>query len=119
MEKNPEKNKLERIRKICAQDPDAVLRMLFETPFWPSSLSIKEEYSRFDDDTRLGNISVQFSMDGDSWIQIISLKDPDEPLYSHRFRGYFGGGQSPNTEKALKFLAVAIKLDNENRPQFR
>jgi len=36
-----------------------------------------------------------------------------------RFRNTFGGGNSERVRIALMILALAIKLDNEERPQYK
>ena len=52
---------------------------------------------------------MQFGIDGDAWINT-----PGGRML--RFRNCFGGSMSPRTHKALKILAEAIHLDNEERP---
>lgn len=107
------------IAKMCKEHPDEVAQVIVETPFWPKTLEPMERYERFDDDTRLGHLSVIFSRDSDAWIDLQSEKDPDEPNFSHRFRTFFGGGQSLRVRNTILLLALAIKLDNRERPQNR
>ena len=77
-----------------------------------------DSHSRYEDDSREGFISVVFSIDGDSWIGF--CPDPNERRHSFRFRvPMMGGGQSPRVRKALMVLGMAIKADNEERPQKR
>ncbi len=108
-----------KIRELCQEYPELVIQELLEAPFWPSSISTNTLYARGDDDTAEGEISVAFSPDGDGWVEVLSHPDPAEMSQSHRFRTYFGGGQSLRTQTALKVLAVAIQLDNQERPQHR
>jgi hypothetical protein len=115
---NQNKVRMKKIREMCEKYPDEVMLALLDVPFWPEILSSKEAYIRFDDDTPRGHISITFSHDGDGWIDVVSNKDPDD-LFSHRFRTYFGGGQSLRVNAALKILAVAIHLDNQQFPQKR
>jgi hypothetical protein len=116
---NSKKNLLRKLKSLCDTHPNEVMQVLLETPFWPAGIETRENYSRFDDDTRKGLITVFFSPDGDSWIDVIAEKDPNEMIHTHRFRNYFGGGQSDRVHVALKILAAAIKMDNEDHPQDR
>lgn len=119
MPKSEKERLMQKIRKICEEYPNEVIQALLETPFWPAGIETSEYYRRFDDDTRKGMLWVMFSPDGDSWVDVAAEKDPEEMIHSHRFRNYFGGGQSERVHVALKILAVAIKLDNEEHPQDR
>jgi len=108
-----------KLRKLCEEHPDEVVTTLLESHFWLKSLATNTNYVRFDDDTYMGHISIAFSQDADGWLEVLSNKDPEDP-YSHRFRmPMFGGGQSGRVRTALLILALAIKLDNEKRPQNR
>jgi hypothetical protein len=93
-----------------------LLRIL-ENPFFVDGLEAEETYSRIHDDTDgtgEGAINIKISQDGDVWVQLQATHN-GAPL---RFRQpFFGGGQSPRTKQALLFLALAIKLDNEDCPQ--
>ena len=80
-----------KIRKLCAEDPTGVIRALLETPFWPKSLDAEAAYSRIDDDTLAGSITVYFSKDGDAWLT--STPDAHEMNQAHRFRSELGGGE--------------------------
>ncbi len=104
-----------RIKRLCEEYPDEVLKTLLDTPFWPEGISSGGGYTRYEDDTKGGNIVVMFSRDGDAWIT--GNLDPSEGMHSLRFRTYFGGGQSLRARAALIFLAVAIEMDNKSRPQ--
>ncbi len=93
-------------------------RRVLENHFWIRDLDILELYERIHDDhdgTYEGSIGVSFSEDGDAWL--------DTQRNHHggalRFRNSFGGGMSPRVRNALMILALAIKLDNEERPQLR
>lgn len=108
------------LKKAIEQDPLSVIRFLLESWFWPESLGTMESYERFEDDSPKGQISVQFTQDGDAWIQVISKPDPNEVNSTFRFRmPMIGGGESPRTRVALLILAEAIRLDNEKSPQHR
>ncbi len=92
------------------------LRRILENPFWIDSLETNTTYSRLHDDrdgTKTGSINVIFSEDGDTWIKI----EHEIPGGSLRFRNDFGGGESLRVRNALIMLALAIDLDNQERPQ--
>ena len=73
---------------------------------------------RYGDDHRFGTLQVQFSVNGDAWINIIS--DPEEFGHTQRFRECFcGGGESKRVREAIMLLALAIASDNKDRPQNR
>lgn len=73
-------------------------------------------FQRFEDDSIDGTLQVSLSVDGDSWIKTYQKN----PLSSLRFRvEHGGGGQSPRVRQALIILMMAIKRDNEYRPQAR
>ena len=101
-------------------DPMKTIKALLELPFWPPTLDTKTSYTRFEDDSRLGTINVQFTQDGDGWIVILCEQDPNECKISMRFRmPMIGGGQSPRVRNALLILAEAIRMDNLEHPQDR
>jgi hypothetical protein len=114
-------SELKDLRRLLRENPEAVLKALFEEEFnWPPSLDTHTTYMRFEDDSPQGSVSVQFTPDGDSWIMILGGDpDPKEFKMSFRFRTYGGGGQSLRVRKALLALALAIKWDNEDHPQDR
>jgi hypothetical protein len=110
------------IRKAIQESPLEVIDLLLNTGFWLQSLNANQSYVRFEDDSRQGMISINFSMDGDGWIQVISQPDDNDFHLSMRFRTagpVSGGGESPRTRAALLILAEAIRLDNEKNPQHR
>lgn len=105
MPKDPVFNK---VQKLLEQDPDAVLRAVLETPFWPPGLKSDEVYTRQHDDTdgrQDGLLTVTFSCDGDAWVNTDSRT-------LLRFRTFGGGGASLRTRAALAILARAIHDDN-------
>jgi hypothetical protein len=104
------------IRKICHDHPDEVCEVLLETPFCLKKLATRTAYMRQSDDTR-SHLTVSISPDGDSWIEVISDLNPHEFSTQHRFRDFFGGGQSLRVHLALRILALAILRDNEERRQ--
>lgn len=109
-----------RMLRLIKQDPELAAELLLQHPFWPPSLKGADAGQvRYSDDQRLGIIQVMFSHDSDAWIHILSIPDPDEMSVTHRFRTYFGGGESPCTWQALLILALAMRLDNMHRPQNR
>ncbi|MCX6795960.1 MAG: hypothetical protein NTW06_00490 [Candidatus Falkowbacteria bacterium] len=87
---------------------------VLETPFWIPELSSETIYSRLHDDhdgTLEGRVSIEFNRHGDAWIDIDTRSGP-----ALRFRTLGGGGRSPRTRNALMLLALAMKLDNEEKP---
>lgn len=104
------------IREICRKYPNEVLRELLAASFWPEGLEMGTKYERYDDDTREGKVRIQISEnDGDVWI---STQEIDRGSSLLRFRTPYRG-ESEYTHKALKMLALAIKLDNDKRLQDR
>lgn len=96
------------------------LHVMLETPWWPPSLKTGKFYQRFEDDSPLGSISVVIGGDGDAHLSVICECDPNERNLSFRFRmPMSGGGQSPRVRNAILFLAEAIRLDNQDKPQDR
>jgi hypothetical protein len=94
--------------------PTSVLHKILEGFPWPSELRTMTPYRRLHDDhdgTREGELIVQFTPDGDAWVYIDKLQGA-----SLRFRFSSGGGNSPRVRNALVLLALAIKLDSEDRP---
>uniref|UniRef100_A0A6M3L1S0 Uncharacterized protein n=1 Tax=viral metagenome TaxID=1070528 RepID=A0A6M3L1S0_9ZZZZ len=76
---------------------------------------------RFEDMSRRGRLAVHQQIDGDVIITVIP--DPDErprhQINSAEFCTLTGGGQSPNTRKALQDLIEAMEKDNKENPQNR
>jgi len=88
---------------------------LLEGAYWLKDLDTMYRYTRNHDDddgTRTGKINVIISGDGDSHIWI----DAPSEGGSLRFRTYGGGGLSLRVRNAIVLLALAIKMDNEERP---
>lgn len=105
------------VEKLLEQNPNAVMKAVLEGSYWPDLLKPMEMYTRLGDDNG-GEISVVYGPDGDGYIEVISRLDPNERSTMHRFRmPILGGGESERVHKALLFLALAIKLDNEAHPQ--
>ena len=91
-----------------------VLRVL-NNPLGILNLSTEEVYTRTHDDhdeTFEGNLTTFVLRDGDMVVTTDRRHGP--PM---RFQNYLVGGQSPRVHNALKILALAIKLDNEDHPQ--
>lgn len=81
---------------------------------WPIELQTETPYRRLHDDhdgEYVGTISVGFSDDGDAWV---GINNPKGGML--RFRSGFGGSHSPRVYSALVLLALAIKLDGDERP---
>ena len=93
------------------------VRCVLETPFWIPELNVNGVYQRLHDDIDgifEGRIIIQFSRDGDVWV---STDIPPNKSLRFRMAGYLtGGGRSPRTRNALMLLALAMKLDNEEKP---
>ena len=86
---------------------------ILEDEWWLPSIKTKTNYARLHDDhdgTMKGIINVAFSPDGDGWINVLNR------MGALRFRNWMGGGKSQRTHKALQILALAIKLDQEEKP---
>ena len=106
------------IKKYLKQDTQGLIAAILEEPFWIHSLETHTPYTRFEDDSVEGNLTVSFSPDGDGWIQVHSRPDSKELRTVFRFRTPFqGGGKSPRVRNALLILAEAIRLDNKECPQ--
>ena len=102
---------------LLAKDPEAVIRAVLEEPCFLPTLKAGAEYSRFGDDARNGSITLLIGDDGDAHISVTSDLDPDEFTLFHRFRTFIGGGMSLRVWAALRILAVAIHIDNQEYPQ--
>ncbi|MFA5986559.1 MAG: hypothetical protein WC819_04415 [Parcubacteria group bacterium] len=102
--------------RIISQDRllKDVLRVL-NNSLGTLDLSTEKVYTRTHDDhhngTFEGNIKTFMLRDGG---MVVTTDGPHGPM---RFQDYFSGGQSPRVHNALKILALAIKLDNDDRPQ--
>lgn len=97
-------------REVTKEDIDKVL----ESPYWPQELESGRPYCRTHDDCdgdRSQQVVVTLSEDGDAWLAVTGERG------SRRFRTWHGGGMSLRVRRALLLLAVAIKRDNEERPQ--
>jgi hypothetical protein len=90
---------------------EAALKALLENPFWPEGLAERKRYYRNEDMGR-GGISVMLDQDGDTHIAVAQ----DGRISFAEFCTMTGGGRSPRVRAALVYLALAIKLDEEERP---
>lgn len=93
------------------------LARIFKHPIWPPALRPMTEYSRIRDDhdgAWEGKLVVMFSEDGDAYIHIEGKDFQSSQIL--RFRTMAGGGNSPHTRNALMYLAEAMRLDEEKRP---
>ena len=91
------------------------IKRLLEKPLFIETLETMTMYQRVQDDCDgdLGQrVNVIMGNDGDMHISILGDN------LTLRFRNYFGGGASLRVHNALKILAEAIRLDNEELPQF-
>ena len=122
-----EEKDLKKLRLLIRQYPAEATDLLLDAMFWHPKLKTDVIYERRSDDTDGldTRISVQFSRDSDSWIEIQSVesrntcgdeKNDFVPTYMHRFRSGFGGGRSLRVRNALMHLARAIQLDEKERP---
>ena len=97
---------------------DRILDSLDWQEAWKEIPSAGPAQVRYEDDSPKGRLAVLFSGDMDAWVEI--LPDPDEMKSVLRFRvTEIGGGESARVRQALMILAMAIKADNEDRPQNR
>ena len=90
------------------------IKKILETPFWPQELEPNVNYQRLHDDhdgEYVGIVNVLFDPMGDAYLMV------DKAYQSLRFRTWEGGGMSLRVRNALLILAMAIKMDNEDRPQ--
>lgn len=74
-------------------------------------------FTRLHDDTdgtNEGQLVVTVACDNDLWIKTTQTHEGSNML---RFRCPDGGGLSPRVHNALRLLAWAIKLDNEQGPR--
>lgn len=89
---------------------DAALKALLEQPFWPEGLEHVRYYRN--EDMGRGGIAVRADQDGD--VHIVVVQDGRQ---AHaEFCTLTGGGRSRRVRAALLYLALAIKLDEEERP---
>lgn len=103
------------VPKAKLESWDRQLRKLLNILPWPNGLEAKKVYSRVQDDhdgSFEGEIQVIIGSDGDAWVKTTRPRNGD----LIRFRTLFGGTMSPRVRNALMILALAIKLDNEERP---
>jgi hypothetical protein len=117
MAKNKERKVLKRcVDGISQETIVKAINEILNEPFWLPGLETQVAYQRIHDDhdgTFDGILSVVFGKDSDAWLQILG-----KPGVILRFRNSFGGGQSQRVRNALLILAHAIKLDNEEVPQY-
>jgi hypothetical protein len=98
-------------------DNQEFLKQFLDAPFWPTELESSTFYARIHDDhdgTYSGVLRLMFGCDGDAHLSVVS----DNPFGSLRFRTFSGGGRSLRTRAALLILAEAIRLDNEENPDY-
>ncbi len=111
------------VTKYLDENPRAVIEAVL-TQHYPLAQRPHPQ-TRYDDDTCGGSITVGEAQNGsaitDMMIEVLADMDMDEDDFStlHRFRAEFFGGQSPHTHRALRILAIAMELDNQQRPQRR
>lgn len=93
---------------------EKLLKIVLEKPLF-IPIPSNEFFERVHDDhdgSFKGKIAVAI-VEGDMWV-----RTEEHGRKFLRFRDYFGGGQSLRVHNALKLLALAIKLDNEDFPLF-
>ncbi|MEK7530805.1 MAG: hypothetical protein AAB573_02960 [Patescibacteria group bacterium] len=94
---------------------DARIKKLLEGPLLVDGIESGVAYYRLHDDTdgeNVGRVMVQIADDGD-----MHMTTDVGAFKTLRFRNEFGGGHSRRVHNALKILALAIKLDNKDKPQ--
>ncbi|MEK7505902.1 MAG: hypothetical protein AAB597_03365 [Patescibacteria group bacterium] len=108
------------VSKLLKENPSEVIGAILNEAFWIPELKTSLTYSRLGDDDD-GVVSIAFGKDSDAHIQILSETDTKPASggfsISHRFRCYFGGGESLRTRTALMILARAMELDHKEKPQ--
>ena len=92
---------------------DKDINNVLDSYFWPETLDTCRIYSTTHDDhggkPESGILCVQFSQDGDAWINIKSDRSTNGLL---RFRMPMqGGGKYPKIRNALLILAEAIRQE--------
>lgn len=92
------------------------VRRILETSFWIPDFKGGDTLMRLHDDAdgKLEGILI-VSFPGESDIIVTTDGHRGSAL---RFRSAFGGGKSQRVRNALMILALAMKLDNEENPQF-
>jgi hypothetical protein len=88
---------------------------ILENQFWIPELSTEVIYSRIEDDCDgdfTKKLTVEFNCVGD----VLTNTGDRWPPLRFRMPGMLGGGRSPRTRNALMILALAMKLDNEEKP---
>lgn len=108
-------SKSTRKQSLSQEELESLIPELLENPVFIDGLEADRVYERTHDDhdgTFIGKIRVQFSVDGDAWITTDQHRGP-----ALRFRNFFGGGQSLRVWNALRILALAIKLDEQEHPE--
>ena len=88
-----------------------LVKRLLENPLWLDGLDINTTYTRKDDDN-------PEDIESELQISINSNGDISISVYGKclRFNNSSGGGRSLRTHAALAMLALAMKLDEEERP---
>lgn len=89
---------------------------LLEEPAWYPSLESHKFYSRYEDMSPNGYLTVIIGEDGDGHI---GMTKGEFHIDLEFCTPMVGGGQSSRVHMALRMLALAIKLDNEEREQHR
>jgi len=116
----PLKKKNKEALKILLEDhTDDILEIVLENLSWPTLINTQTIYKRQSDDTdgKDQHITVAFGPDGDAWVRVESKGEGSSGLpIHHRFRTALGGGNSHKVRNAFLILALAIKLDSEDRP---
>jgi hypothetical protein len=99
--------------RLKMKDISKAIKKILETPFWPPMLNPYQPYFRTQDDCegdKSEGISVTIGEDGDAWVFT------NTKMHSCRYRmPFLGGGRSPRVRNALLILAMAIKMDNEEK----
>lgn len=87
---------------------------ILENPFWIPEIATDVIYSRIEDDCDgdfSRRLTVEFNRFGDAYVNTSNEKS----ALRFRMPGMSGGGRSSRIRNALMILALAMKLDNEEK----
>jgi len=107
---------MEETNKLSVEQLVEGTRRILESSFWIPGLDGEDMLARFHDDTdgkQRGILVVSLPGEGDIIVTTDSHLGP-----ALRFRSASGGGKSLRVRNALMILAWAMKLDNEEHPQY-
>lgn len=103
---------LDGMEYVCGESLEKQVKKILETPCWYPSLESGYNYKRKGDMSPDDEAHVLIEEDGDG---ILAICQPHSILGVQFCTPMIGGGRSPRTLMAIRILALAIKLDNEER----